>query len=373
MKVIWSLYIFNFVLFVGVTFGQSNIDCLKSSFEVKNCFDSDFRKQGVWIEKVDKQFSIGMYSEGYKSGFWINISDSLAELESISFFKRDSLLVEVINYKDSLKVYCKDENGISHQLKEQFFSLGKEKVALSNFFNLFGEKIPNSEEEVFKRIMFTEVPSLSKFNNQLLVEFPLTGKKAVYLDFRYIEALDLRKSGRLVLSSIKKVTNGRYDGTHYFMNINSDNVLTLNYSNGWIDGKSLLVSDPFNRIIGEFEEGKLVKVISYKKRENGLYSSQELKIDDALKESLLKDFFGYANSPTDYLGNHKDCNACALDLFNGYYGLNIQNLGFDPNLSDLKSKGIESADFLLMMQLDKKNNKKKKATKYNSKGWTLGD
>ncbi len=78
MRVVLNFFVCFFVLFSGITLGQSNLDFIKNSFEVKNCFDSDFRKQDVWIEKVDKRFSIGMYSEGYKSGFWINISDSLA-------------------------------------------------------------------------------------------------------------------------------------------------------------------------------------------------------------------------------------------------------------------------------------------------------
>lgn len=240
------------------------------------------------------------------------------------------------NSNDSLHLYNNTSDTVNQRIFQEFKS-GDNIISLNDYFD------PRDKRKV--RISFNGLPSLSKYANELIIDFPYSDNSKIHINFwNYGSDVSADFKG-LTLKSIKKVTDGRYQGIHYFLNPYGRYFTNLRYKDGWVHGSSVIFRWKSKTLIGEFEMGRIqsMPMLFYK-------SDTIIKVSDGkLSKEDISFYIGLIirkNLP-NYLGVHEDCSSCILEYFNGFYGIDLLGLGISPDIWDLEERGIASGNYPL--------------------------
>lgn len=258
------------------------LDCIS----VKNQYNSNLNKEGVWVECNQELCKMGKYDNNEKRGVWFSFD--LLNLELLDLF------------------YYSSEN-------DNLQTIASEKIQIEA-----NNKILLSDSSSF-RININNGISLSKLFNDLLIDVNIGTTNYLFI-FKYINVNLEKNKGKLVLSSVKQMVDEKYEGVTYLFYPKTKAYVKLNYRSGWLEGWSELVLNKDTSYLYKYEKGNLKctyevtnlsvdKLIIHKVKRRSLFGS--------LNKDIVKLF--------DLYRYHLNCESCDKNRYEGMHGFNVNN------------------------------------------------
>lgn len=190
----------------------------------------------------------------------------------------------------------------------------------------------NSSNSKNYHVRFNQFVSMTKFDEVIILEYPVDFDEEIFLQLRYHEASDFQKEGSsdlVYFEKLIKIKNEKYHGIHYLYNPLNNWDMELNYENGWLHGNSFLLGKNhkdsdfiINYNHGEIE--KILQVYSDKVQSSEPVKVKEIRLINRFKRSHINFVIGFYVH--DYLTEHLGDVIHLCKYYNSYFGIKLSEL-----------------------------------------------